>query len=411
MTESLTTPQARKLVLLSQRVPPARHAGSAIAATLSALDHLGYIQIDTLSVIQRAHHHTLWNRNRRYKVSHLDQLVSDQRIFEYWSHAAAYLPMRDYRYSLPRKRAMASGELRHWHERDEKLMKLVLERITAEGPLMARDFEHTGPRTGDWQSKPAKRALECLFMQGELMAPRRVNFHKVYDLTERVVPEGTDTTVPDPEEYARFMITRYLQANGLGQPAEIAYLRRENRPLITATVKEMLLAGELLRISAGGNSYYALPASMELLDKPLARRRLKILSPFDNLVIQRKRVKALFGFDYQIECYLPQGKRRFGYFSLPILWDGALVARIDCTAERNASLLHIHHLALETGLVKTDEFFLALARELGSFLPFNNCSNIKLNRTSPASVRPALQAVFDQQSATNGPRTRRQSST
>ena len=117
-------------------------------ATLSAIAHLGYIQIDAISVIQRAHHHTLWNRNPRYKAAHLDDLLAEKEVFEYWSHAAAYLPMRDYRFSLPRKRALASGEQDHWYERDDSMMKLVLKRIATEGPLMAKDFEHAGIKAG-----------------------------------------------------------------------------------------------------------------------------------------------------------------------------------------------------------------------------------------------------------------------
>jgi len=395
MTESISIQQARKLVLLSQRLPPAKQTGSAIAATLSAIEHLGYIQIDTISAVQRAHHHTLWNRNPRYKTSHLNQLIADKQVFEYWSHAAAYLPMRDYRYSLPRKRAIANGDQNHWYERDERLMKSVLKRIAAEGPLMAKDFEPAGKKTGEWRSKPAKRALEYLFMQGELMVPYRVNFHKVYDLTERVFPKDTDTTLPNPEEYARFLITRYLQANGLGQPAEIAYLLKNTKPLVSATLQEMVSNGELLQISTGGNSYYALPASLELLSKSLARKKLKILSPFDNLLIQRKRMQTLFTFDYLVECYVPEAKRQYGYFSLPVLWDGKLVARMDCKTERKKALLHIHHLALEPWLVKTDAFALALHKELASFLQFNNCSNLRLHRTSPANFKPVLQTVIN----------------
>jgi len=399
MKESLSIAQARKLVLLSQRLPPAKPNGSAIAATLSAVEHLGYIQIDTISVIQRAHHHTLWNRNPRYKASQLHQLVSERHIFEYWSHAAAYLPMRDYRYSLPRKQAIASGVQDHWYERDEKLMKSVLRRIADEGPLMAKDFEHTGKKTAEWKSKPAKRALEYLFMQGELMAPYRANFHKVYDLTERVLPGDTDTTLPGSEEYARFLISRYLQANGLGQAAEIGYLLKNTKPLIAATLLEMVSNGEVLQISTGRHRYYALPASLELLSKPLARSKLKILSPFDNLVIQRKRMQALFGFDYLVECYVPRAKRQFGYFSLPILWDGRLVARMDCKTERTNSLLHIQHLALESGLAKTDAFVLALIKELAAFLPFNHCRDLRLHRTSPAHLKPVLQTAINRLTA------------
>jgi uncharacterized protein YcaQ len=395
MTNFLSIQQTRKLVLLSQRLPPARQTGSAVTATLSAIEHLGYVQIDTISVIQRAHHHTLWNRNPRYRTSHLNQLLADKQVFEYWSHAAAYLPMRDYRYSLYRKQAIANGDQNHWYERDERLMKTVLRRITSEGPLMAKDFEHTGKKSGEWVSKPAKRALENLFMQGELMVRHRVNFHKVYDLTERVVPRDTDTTVPHPEEYARFLVTRYLQANGLGLVSEMAYLLKNTKPLVATALQEMVSNGELLQIHAAGSHYYALPASLELLGKPLARSKLKILSPFDNLLIQRKRMQALFGFDYLIECYLPEAKRQYGYFSLPVLWDGKLVARVDCKAERKKSLLHIQHLALEPRLVKTEAFAVALYKELAFFMQFNNCNNIQLHRTTPANFKPVLQTVIN----------------
>ncbi|MEM6452443.1 MAG: crosslink repair DNA glycosylase YcaQ family protein [Cyanobacteria bacterium P01_D01_bin.105] len=404
MKESLSIQQARKLVLLSQGLPPKKQAAkkkaaSAMEATLSAIEHLGYIQIDTISVIQRAHHHTLWNRNPRYKASQLDQLLANKQVFEYWSHAAAYLPFRDYRFSLPRKHALATGEQRHWYKRDERMMKWVRDRITHEGPLMAKDFENTGKKTGEWKAKPAKKALEYLFMQGELMVPQRVNFHKVYDLTERVLPEGIDTTLPEPEEYARFLITQYLRANGLGQAAEIAYLRKGTKPLVSATLKDMIMAGELQQIRVDDTFYYALPSSLALLNKPLARSKLKILSPFDNLVIQCKRMKALFGFDYLIECYVPEAKRRYGYFSLPILWDGKLVARMDCKAERRESLLHIHHLVLEPTVAKTDALFLALRKELELFLQFNQCNKLQLHRTSPTKVKPVLKIVLNDLSA------------
>ena len=394
MTESLSRGQARKLVLLSQRLPPARQKGNAKDATLAAIEHLGYIQIDTIAVIQRAHHHTLWNRNPRYAAGQLDQLVRNKKIFEYWSHAAAYLPMRDYRYSLPRKRALARGVQNHWYERDEKLMAAVLKRIADEGPLMAKDFDNGGEKTAEWASKPAKRALENLFMQGELMVPYRANFHKVYDLTERVINADTDTTVPDSDEYGRFLVTRYLQANGLGLPAEIAYLLKQSKPLVAAALQDMESTGDVLQIRAGGNRYYALPASLELLNRPLARSKLKILSPFDNMLIQRKRMQALFDFEYQLECYVPEAKRQYGYFSLPILWNGRLVGRMDCKTLQKNSLLHIHHIALEPGLDDTDAFVTALCKELAAFLRFNNCSELHLHKTTPGHLKPVLQTAI-----------------
>ena len=389
MTESLSIQQARKLVLLSQKLPPAKQSGTAIEATQAAIEHLGYVQIDTISVIQRAHHHTLWNRNPRYKPEHLDQLIADKRAFEYWSHAAAYLPMRDYRFSLPRKLALARGDQKHWYKRDEKLMQLVMKRIEVEGPLMARDFDEIyfegkkkKPKLGEWKSKPAKQALELLFMQGDLMISSRFNFHKVYDLTERVLPAGTNTKEPTTEEYSRFLITQYLLANGIGQAAEIAYLLKNTKPMVTTTLNEMEANGELLKVVVNDNIYFALAKSLELLDKPLARSKLKILSPFDNVLIQRKRMKALFDFDYLIECYVPAPKRKYGYFSLPILWGGKLLARMDCKVDKVKSILNIHHLALEPYIKNEAAFYDALNKELDGFLKFHHCHSYHIYKTS-----------------------------
>ncbi len=388
--ESLSKEQARKLVLISQRLPPAKQTGSAVVNTLSAIEHLGYIQIDTISAIQRAHHHTLWNRNPRYTNKQLDQLVSERRVFEYWSHAAAYLPMRDFRFSLPRKQAIANGEISHWYERDKRLMNSILKRIAAEGPLMAKDFEHSGKKTSDWSSKPAKRALENLYMQGDLMIPRRVNFHKVYDLTERVLPNDIDTSVPDPDEHTRHLITRFLEANGLGLPAEMAYLRPKTKPLVASTLLHLVSDGKLVEVNVSGQRYYAIPESLEVLNRPLSRSKLKILSPFDNLLIQRKRMQALFEFDYQIECYVTEAKRKYGYFSLPILWDGKLVARMDCKADRKQQLLHINHIALEHNIVDAESFAVALKKELAEFLRFNECLKIRLHKATPGKFKPLL---------------------
>jgi uncharacterized protein YcaQ len=393
ITESLSIEQSRKLVLLSQRVPPVKQAGNSLDATLSAIEHLGYIQIDTISAIQRAHHHTLWNRNPQYLTSHLEELMIGKKIFEYWSHAAAYLPIRDYRYSLPRKQAIARAEENHWYHRNEKLMNSVLKRIETEGPLMAKDFENTGGKIGEWQTKPVKQALENLFMQGELMISHRVNFHKVYDLSERVLPDHIDTSVPNTEEYARFLVKRFLQANGLGKASEMTYLLKNTKAAVSSVLQDMLSNGELAEVSVSGNNYYLLPSSLKLLNKPLTRSKLKILSPFDNLLIQRKRILELFGFDYMLECYVPASKRKFGYFALPVIWDGKLVARMDCKADRKKSHMHIHHLALESDLVKTDAFALALSEELVPFLKFNECTSLSIHRTSPPSFKHELERL------------------
>ncbi len=227
------------------------------------------------------------------------------------------------------------------------------------------------------------------------MVSNRNNFHKVYDLTERVLPKSINTTLPTPKEYARFLIIRYLQANVLGQINEITYLLKNIKPVVSTVLHEMLLNKELIKVNIKESIYYILPDSLDLLGKQLTRSRLKILSPFDNLLIQCKRMQTLFNFDYLIECYTPKEKRKYSYFSLPILWDGRLVARMVCKVEREKSILHIKHLALESYLKKMDDFAFALIKEFILFLKFNNCKYIELHRTTPINFKPFLQNMIN----------------
>lgn len=392
--EILSIQEARKIVLLSQRIPPTKENLSPLDSTQSVIEQLGYIQIDTISVIQRAHHHTIWSRNPRYELAHLDDLMANKQIFEYWSHAAAYLPMKDYKFSLPRKQAIANGSEKYWYTCSEPLKKMILDRIKSEGPLMAKDFDSKGEKLGDWQTKPAKQALEILFMQGKLMIAYRTNFHKVYDLSERVLPDNIDNSVPSTEEYIRYLILRYLRANGIGQASEMAYLLKNTKALVSSILKLMSENGELEQVAVRDKNYYALTTSLQLLNKPLSRSRLSILSPFDNLVIQRKRIMELFDFDYILECYVPAAKRKYGYFTLPILWNGKLLARMDCKADRKTGILSIHELIIESSLKKTDEFIQAFSKQLESFLVFNVCKSVRLLKVNPTKLKGELQKVI-----------------
>ncbi|WP_289039370.1 crosslink repair DNA glycosylase YcaQ family protein [uncultured Zobellia sp.] len=392
--EKLSLREAQKLVLLSQRLPGTKATGSSVNATLETIEHLGYVQIDTISVIERAHHHTLYNRNPRYQSSHLDALVADKKVFEYWSHAAAYLPMEEYRFSLPRKLAISTGKQKHWFKQDTAVMQWVLDRIKAEGPLMAKDFDKKGVKHGEWKTAPKKQALENLFMQGDLMISERVNFHKVYDLTERVLPLTVNTTLPTEMEHSHFLVKKYLQTNGLGRLSEMTYLLKNVKGTVAKALDLMLKDGEIQKVQVSKIDYFVLPESLELLNKPLARKKLKILSPFDNLLIQRKRTQEIFGFDYLLECYVPQHKRKHGYFTLPILWNGKLVARMDSKADRKKGILNILQLTLEPDLKKIEEFSSALNKELQAFMKFNNCKSIRLHKTIPSGFKKEFERSY-----------------
>ena len=373
----------RRIALQQQGLLKTDSFGRGKQACLRAIEHIGYVQIDTISVVERAHHHVLWSRVSNYQPVHLDKLVRERRLFEYWSHAAAWLPMRDYRFALPRMKSRY-GE-RHWFsDSDKKLTRYILKRIREEGPLRARDFED--PRKGKkewWDWKPAKRALEQLFMQGRLMTSHREGFQKVYDLPERVLPSWVDTREPTSEEFATYLIDSNLRAHGFASEKSIRYLRK-GKTLATA-ISEQLLArvdcGQLHSLSLGDTNVYINP---ELLENSRSRStaRVAILSPFDNAVIQRERGRHVFNFDYQIECYVPEAKRKFGYFCLPLLYRDELVGRMDCKAHRKEKLLEIKSAHMEKPV--DAKFSEAFFQALDKFARFNNCEEFRL----PAGFRP-----------------------
>jgi uncharacterized protein YcaQ len=366
----------RRIALNQQGLLKNDSFGRGKAATLRAIEHLGYVQIDTISVVERAHHHVLWSRVSNYQPKFLDRLVRQRNLFEYWYHAAAWLPMRDFRFALPRMTKM-NGERDWFQSCDRKLINHILKRVREEGPLRARDFEDT--RKGKkqwWDWKPAKQALEQLFMQGELMVSGRQGFQKVYDLRERVLPDWVDTRLPAMSEYASYLVDTTLRAHGFATLKSICYLRKGQA--LRDAVREQLQ----LRIDTGSittivlNDYSLVYADARLLETraPRSNAVVRILSPFDNAVIQRERGRDLFDFDYQIECYLPQPKRQFGYYCLPVLYRDRFIGRVDCKAHRSEKRLEIKALHIEHKV--DDEFAEAFNHSVQSFALFNGCNEV-----------------------------------
>ncbi|MBC3766778.1 winged helix-turn-helix domain-containing protein [Neptunicella marina] len=379
---TLSKSQAQRIVLLSQGLGQKKSNNKNTTATLQNIKKMSYVQIDSISVVERAHHHTLWSRQPHYTPAFLDKLIKQKHIFEYWSHAAAYLPMQDYRYSLPRKAAIASGE-KHWFERNPELNSQILKRIEQEGPLQAKDFEHKrSDKAGWWDWKPAKKALEQLYMEGKLMVSHRQNFQKVYDLTERVLPSSIDTSLPTDTEFCRHLITRYLHAHGIGTAKQISYLRKGYLKKVTQHCNEMLASGELIKVHVADVTYFALPRIESLSNKRINQQQLHILSPFDNLVIQRERVKQLFNFDYQIECYVPANKRQYGYFCLPLLLGQRFAGRLDAKLERKTQTLELQNLSVE--ITSAEAVLESLKTALPEYMRFIGANLVALKKLSIA---------------------------
>ena len=386
-----TAARLRSLALEHQGLAGRRGFGTALNGVEKTLDQIGHVQIDTISVVARAHHHILYNRVNRYDESLLNRLVKARRAFEYWSHAASYLPMRDYRFVLPMMRGVARGEWGWWHHgANARVRAWVLDRIRAEGPLFARDFENPGNRrSGWWDWKPAKRALEHLFMEGELTCIEREGLQKRYELMERFLPSDVDTREPDIEEHADFLIDTTLRAHGFATARTVNYLRRDAK--VKATVRHRLAdkvrAGDLAQYrDDAGETIYALPGAFDRAPKRFAHT-VHILSPFDNVVIQRRRADQVFDFDYTIECYVPAAKRIYGYFALPLLYRDRLVGRMDCKAHRSEGLFEIKALFLEHEI--PEPFLGAFASAVVDYAAFTGCREIAVRAVTPnAWLRP-----------------------
>ena len=394
----LSAEEARQLVLRSQGLDGSWKLPAGKAGVVDAVRRLGYVQIDTINVVQRAHHHTLWSRCRSYRPGMLHELqASDRRVFEYWAHAAAFLPMDNYRYSLPKMKAYAAdswtgGFLR----KNKRLAAEIKSRIKAEGSLPASAFEAPPdhPKGNWWNWKPAKRALEALFATGELMVSHRVNFQRFYDLAERVRPSDVDMTCPDAAEAARFAARQALNSHGLLMSRHSWFHGLKS---FIKALSELVELGEAVAVSVEGRGRETFFALRQLLEAPRSRARknaLHILSPFDSMVIWRKPLMSLFGFDYKLECYVPGPKRRWGYFCLPMLWGNQFVGRMDAVADRQAKKLIVRSLQFEPCVSDVEDLLTPLIDKLRAFATFNGCDEIAIKEVLPrkmaAKVRRAL---------------------
>ncbi len=388
--------QLQKITLASQGLLGTAPFGKGKTAVLNAVQQLGYLQIDTLSVVERAHHHTLWTRIPDYKTTYLDDLVKEQKIFEYWFHAASYLPVEDYRFALPQMLAVRRNEAHHYNATPQ-VMQYIMDTIRAEGPKKARDFENESKKAGSWWNwKPAKIALERLFLQGDLMISARNGMEKTYDLTERVLPDHTDLTMPSPMEFAEYLVKTYLRAYGFTTLRQITHLKTGSiiRKNVSEVLHSMLEQGTIQKIEL--ENFPTVFVQQDLMEKTIRANssQIKILSPFDNLVIHRDRVQQFFGFDYRIECYIPKDKRQYGYFCLPVLFGDKFLGRVDCKAHRKERQLEIIQLHIENENCMPELWVAPLVDCLKHFAMFNACDTLKLDQVSPSKLTdPIKQAL------------------
>jgi len=250
----LTISQLQELSLNAQGLRNRSTFGVGKQAVLDTIEQLGYLQIDSLSVVERAHHHTLWSRIPDYHVNYLEELVKERKVFEYWFHAASYLPIKDFRFALPQMMAVKQ-DMSHYYNPDPNVMQYVIDTIRNEGPKRARDFENASKKAGSWWKwKPTKIALERLFLQGDIMIVERIGMQKTFDLTERVLPVHIDLTIPSPIAYAEYLVNTYLRAYGFTTIKQITHLKSDNtiRKNVIQVLGNMIEEGIIKQIAITG---------------------------------------------------------------------------------------------------------------------------------------------------------------
>jgi uncharacterized protein YcaQ len=381
MLPLISTHEARTLLLSGQGLleDPARRAGPA--ATQRVVDALGYVQLDSINAVARAHDLTLAARIDGYEPHHLKTLLEQRRsLFEHWTHDASAIPAQ----FLPhwRLRFQRFGE--HYQRRPnawrrlgpepEATIRQVLNRIRREGPLLSRDFdqqhaEGVQPGAGWWNWGAQKAALEYLWRTGRLMIRERRNFQKVYDLRERVFPQLPRLSRASEARHVEWACSAALDRLGAGTPAEIGQFFGGLRPGEVGRWCEAAVARgriEAVRLEGADGSKpragYATPDWRgRVSDAPSPPERIRLLSPFDPVVRDRKRLLRLFDFDYRIEVFVPAAKRRYGYYVLPILEGERLLGRLDPKLHRDDGVLEVRQVWWEQGVRPTRARMRALA--------------------------------------------------
>jgi uncharacterized protein YcaQ len=305
-----------------------------------------------------------------YPQHWLDELLAEGSLFEYWSHAACFLPIEDYplyRQFMVNGNAWNAKRVSDWMTAHAELVEKIMTRIRADGPVRSADFERTdGGHSGWWNWKDEKTALECLWMTGELMIAKRHNFQRIYDLRERVLPDWDDTRTPTPESVYETFVLKTVKALGVTKAAWIANYFQMYKKIAVSVIEKLTKRGQLRTIAVEGWDVpgYFHPDQRDALeaaaDGQIPASRTTLLSPFDPIVWDRARAQELFNFTYQIECYTPAPKRKYGYFTLPILHNNALIGRLDPKAHRKEGVFEVKALHLEPGVVVDDALVAAL---------------------------------------------------
>ena len=371
---TLSPVTARAIWMRAQRLDETEPFGAGPEAARAAIEQLGYVQIDTINVIERCHHHILYSRIPAYRRSDLAHLQSAEKsIFEFWTHALSYVPSADLPYFIPAMKAYRENPSAWFGSVTKAEVSAMTRRLKTEGPLSIRDIDDDElvDKTHPWASrKPSKRVLQLMFYQGLVAVAAREGMVKTYDLIGRHFGWDKAPRPATERQATTYLLDRALRSQGVVSLDSICHLNAPAKKAVRELIEARVKRRQLVPVTIEGAEkvlHWTTPEALETV-APAQANRVLILSPFDPLIIQRKRLKLIFGYDHIFEAYVPAAKRQYGYFALPVLVDDRVVAAVDLKTDRQAGKLLVQKW---TWLEDADaELKAAIDAELGRFERF-----------------------------------------
>jgi uncharacterized protein YcaQ len=407
----LTPTLARRLAITRQRLagppPPTPDA----AGILDMVRDLGCLQLDPMTVVARSHQLVLWSRLGGYDLADLDTLLwRERKLFEYWAHCASIVLTEDYpihHVQMHKSRTGTSGwavRVRDWIAANQGLHDYIVDELCAKGPRLTSQFEDQAEE--HWESsgwtggRNVSRMLDFLWIRGRVTVAGRAGIQKVWDLTERHLPDTVALPQLPEHEAVRVAAQKSLRALGVGRRVDInQHYTRGSYPRLPAVLAELEAEGRIAQVEIrDGDRAWPAPWYIHTDDLPLLDRlaagdwtpRTTLLSPFDNLICDRARTELLFDFNFRIEIYVPQAKRQYGYYVLPILHGDRLIGRIDPRMDRKQQRLVINAVHAEPDAPMTDETARAVAGAVSDLAAFLGAKDIAYSEQVPDGWRHAL---------------------
>ncbi len=414
----LSQAQARRLQLSAQGLLGSDRRRARRGDVLAAIERMRLLQIDTIHVVARSPYLVLYSRLGGYEPDWLDEALAEGRLAECWAHEACFVPAVDY----PLHRAWSGQRAGHWsyrsaqreHRERRREMDALLEQVRAAGSARAADFaREERAASGWWSWKPEKRWLEAWFALGELMVARRERFQRIYAPAESVLarldpPFDPALAALGADALRQRFVLDSVRALGVCMARWIADYYRLKPAVDERELAPLLASGELIEVAVDGwpAPGYVHRDHRSTLEQAVAGRlratRTTLLSPFDPLVWDRARLRAMFGFDYAIECYTPAPKRQYGYYVLPILHRGELVGRLDAKAHRREGVFEVKSLHLEEGVRPTPRLWAEVAAAIAAASRWHATPKIRLARCRPADAAATLRAHWRAVAGTAG---------